>query len=221
MPQYYPKSQVTLNLFTNGQEYKSFSTDKEYIGYYYKTSNGEIFAGRNFESLTQEKLIPILPLKEEFHNLPIADNNVYSLKEDEDLYITNDPTPPYPIGGIDLIPNNFLITSYPDPNSSSPRSIPTQFKSTPTPEDIRVGEYRRYFAKKINEIQYMEINKETYTKFKEKNPTVAFDLYEVAFLPWDLENTQSSFSTNSRILSLTEKNNNWWGFRLYFERYLA
>ena len=38
--QYYPKSQIKSNLFTNGKEYSLSSTKEEYTGYYYKISNG-------------------------------------------------------------------------------------------------------------------------------------------------------------------------------------
>ena len=53
MAKYYPKSQITPNLYTNGGEYMFASNSKEYIGYYYKISNGKIFAGRNFNSSNQ------------------------------------------------------------------------------------------------------------------------------------------------------------------------
>ena len=216
MPQYYPKSQVELNLYTNGKEYKVVSTDKEYIGYYYKTSRGKLFAGKNYQSLNQTEIIPFNPSKEDSKLPLIVEDQIYSLKEDFDIYITEDPTPQYPLGGPNLIPNNRLIDTYPDPNSTSPRSIPSPFSPKPTPKDIRIGEYRRYFAKKTNELIYIEISKETYTKFNTKDSKVAFDLYNVIFIPWDLERNNNSRLTNKNMVEIIERNNEWVGFSFYF-----
>jgi hypothetical protein len=44
---YYPKSQIKPNLYTNGEEYVIESTNSSYIGYYYLTSTGKAFTGRN------------------------------------------------------------------------------------------------------------------------------------------------------------------------------
>jgi len=44
---YYPKSQIKPNLYTNGGEYILSTTKEEYIGYYFKTSTGQLFTGKN------------------------------------------------------------------------------------------------------------------------------------------------------------------------------
>jgi hypothetical protein len=43
---YYPKSQIKTNLFTNGDEYYISTNGESYKGYYYKTSNGQVFTGK-------------------------------------------------------------------------------------------------------------------------------------------------------------------------------
>ena len=58
--------------------------------------------------------------------------------------------------------------------------------------------------------------KETYTKFKSKDPTVAFDLYDCLFLPWSL----NSSSTNFGIAAIIERDNKWDGFSLYLQAYI-
>ena len=40
---YYPKSQITPNLYTNGGEYILTNTGKDYIGYYYYTVGGTTY----------------------------------------------------------------------------------------------------------------------------------------------------------------------------------
>ena len=44
---YYPKSQITPNLYTNGNEYIILSNRSNYVGYYFTTSDNKIFSGRN------------------------------------------------------------------------------------------------------------------------------------------------------------------------------
>jgi len=44
---YYPKSQVKTSLYTPGNEYALSTTGENYIGYYYETSTGQAFSGKN------------------------------------------------------------------------------------------------------------------------------------------------------------------------------
>jgi len=44
---YYPKSQIQTDLYTKGKQLRVVSSRAEYIGYYWKTSKGEYFSGRN------------------------------------------------------------------------------------------------------------------------------------------------------------------------------
>ena len=44
---YYPKSQIKPNLYTNGGEYILSTTEEDYKGYYYLTSTGQLYTGKN------------------------------------------------------------------------------------------------------------------------------------------------------------------------------
>jgi len=44
---YYPKSQIQTNKYTNGKEFVFTSTGVSYKGYYWQTSTGEYFSGKN------------------------------------------------------------------------------------------------------------------------------------------------------------------------------
>jgi hypothetical protein len=44
---YYPKSQIKTNLYTNGGEFSNSITNQPYQGYYYETSNGQLYTGKN------------------------------------------------------------------------------------------------------------------------------------------------------------------------------
>lgn len=42
---YYPKSQIKPNQYTNTGEFLIASSNTEYIGYYYSTSDGKFYSG--------------------------------------------------------------------------------------------------------------------------------------------------------------------------------
>ena len=44
---YYPKSQIKTNLYTNGDEFIRSDNRQPYTGYYYSTSKGESYSGKN------------------------------------------------------------------------------------------------------------------------------------------------------------------------------
>jgi hypothetical protein len=76
----------------------------------------------------------------------------------------------------------------------------------PTQQDYQNGEFRRYFAKKTNEIQYVEINLDTYTKLVAKNPQVLWQLYEPFNLTWQLTgNKEQVGRVNFNTVELTSK----------------
>jgi hypothetical protein len=54
---YYPKSQITPNLYTNGEEFIYADTKEAYNGYYFKVSTGKYFTGRNQDDKPNLELI--------------------------------------------------------------------------------------------------------------------------------------------------------------------
>ena len=114
---YYPKSQVTTNLYTYGEEYVIQETGRPYTGPYYKTSKGKFFAGENPE---------------------VGNDNTPLIRSDEYAYISevispeeelNSPlnNPTLTISNTDL--ESYAIYTYPKRNNYSTRLLP---KHTPT-----------------------------------------------------------------------------------------
>ena len=203
MSSYYPKSQINPNLYTNGGEYSLSTNGKNYIGFYYETSTGEKYTGKdpNFggnillkETSTTDPSLP--------KNLS-PNTSIVSLANDQEKY--PDPYTDFDTSSYEKLNDDFSI-----------RALPSPYYSKPTRSDRAVGEYRRYFAKKTNELIYIEISKETYNKFKANDPTIASDLYDCLFLPWSLNNPE----TNRNIASIIERDNKWYGFSNYASRYL-
>ena len=195
---YYPKSQIKTNLYTNGGEFVYINTkDSFYIGYYYEISTGKKYTGKSPNSGREIEIIPFGP------------------SEPSPKYVPSDEVPSTTTSP----PSEGLITldiygHYTLPNFSK-RSLPSSHHSLPSSKDTQIGEYQRYFAKKTNELIYIEVSKETYTKFNSNDPTVASDLYNVLSLPWSLD--IDAESTNRKIVALVEKNNKWYGFSKYFK----
>ena len=51
---YYPKSEITPNLYTSGNRFTLLSTGKYYSGYYFSTSDGKYFTGAEYSPDSEE-----------------------------------------------------------------------------------------------------------------------------------------------------------------------
>ena len=180
---YYPLSQITSNLYTNGKEFAYQNNKQPYTGYYWKTSTGKFFTGKTPQDLPLEELIIYSPENNVEVSVTISGDSSYYNQFDsntfEYLNLVSPPTPPLP---------------------------PTYSPTIPTQQDYQIGEYRRYFCKKTNEIVYLEINKDTYDKLVGKDSKILYQLYQPFNLPWQLTGDKSQvFITNKNITELTSK----------------
>ena len=174
---YYPLSQVTPNQYTNGGEFQLKSTGQSYAGYYFITSTGQYFTGRN------QNDNPVLELTLISSTVETTNINLPEVITIEDNAYNN----------IVAKPTTVLYKPAFNPN------IPTQ-------QDYQVGEYRRYFCKKTNEIIYLEINENTFDKLVAKSPDILWSLYQPFNIPWNLTGTKEQVATvNRNIVLLTMK----------------
>jgi hypothetical protein len=177
---YFPKSQITPNLYTNGKEFAYFNNKQEYIGYYFKVSTGKYFSGRNQDDRPNEELIP-LEADITVTDITTSLDSIVTIVDPIYSYITDQPVPP-------------------------PTSIPVYNPIIPTQQDYQNGEFRRLFAKKTNEIQYVEINQDTFAKLLAKDPQVLWQLYEPFDLTWQLTgNIEDVARINFNTVELTSK----------------
>jgi hypothetical protein len=169
---YYPQSQIKTNLYTNGGEFIVATTGTLYQGYYYTVSNGKIFTEKS-PTPNSKELIPI-----------------------------SNSQPPQSPQSINKVPSSVALTY--DSLINSPlnaRYLPLSISPSPTQEDYNVGEFQRYFAKKINEVIYIETDKDTYTKLVNKNPELYYEQYVAFDLPWDISGEkQQVYNTNKSIV---------------------
>jgi hypothetical protein len=106
----------------------------------------------------------------------------------------------------------FKIEDVNDPNPAGYIVAPTEpipsllSVSVPTPQDYKNGFFTRYFSVKRNQFLYFEINKDTYTKFQQKNTSMPWQLYRVFSLVWELTGDVNKVAqTNRNVVLLTEK----------------
>lgn len=189
---YYPKSQITTNLYTNGGELAYASSQTQYVGYYYKTSSGEYFTGKTPQDGPNLELKPITVSINQ-NDLPSSFSvNVSSL--------------------------NINIESYNNLKQVSQKilNIPTSYQPSPTTQDYQIGEFRRYFVKKTNDIIYTEVNESTYNNILNKNSQWLWQDYLPFNLPWKITGDKLQVAkTNKNIVDLTMQRLTLTKFNLY------
>ena len=175
---YFPESQITPNQYTNGGEFQIKSTGQDYKGYYFITSTGQRYTGRNQ------------------NDNPVLELTLLTLE-----IINTNPNLPEVTTLTDYTYNNII---------TAPTSIvykPAYNPNIPTQQDYQIGEYRRYFCKKTNEIIYLEINQNTFDKLATQSPDILWQYYLPFFIPWNLTGTEEQVATvNRNIVLLTMKN---------------
>ena len=207
---YYPKSQITPDLYTGGGELTRDNTN-EYVGYYYEISTGQKFTGRNPNAGGNEELFP-LPISSR------GDENIPPNQEDLEVIIVNfpgDPDPTVPEPWVTSIVSDYLMLT--NPTLPSFRSTPVPSRNFPNEKSYELGEFRRYFAKKNNELRYMEIGAESFKAFMKGGDRVASDLWSVVSIPWNIigDKTQT-FNTNKGVVEIYERRKKWYGFSSFF-----
>ena len=185
---YYPKSQIQVDLYTKGKQLRVISSKKEYIGYYWRTSKGEFFSGRNpyDGSPTGLEIIP---------SIPSSNFNTISYSKGNEVYNT--------LKKVDIT-KTLLIPSY--------------VKPTPSLEDYSIGNFIRYFAKKNNENSYIETSKQIFNKLKQKNTDYDYNSYLIFSLSWKLTGEQNIvLEANRNIILTTEQNQRINGLGIYLK----
>jgi len=169
---YFPKSQITSNLYTNGEELVYVNDNTNYKGSYFKTSTGEYYSGAS----PQDKPNLSLKIKSRIENL---------IEFEEGLNMSTIITP-----------SSFTQLKNIDVNFS--RTLPLPSPNPPTTLDFTSGKFSRYFCKKINQTIYLEINKDTYDKLVKRDSSIVFDLYQPFTLTWTLKGNKEQVAKNNQ-----------------------
>ncbi len=157
-------------------EFALVGNQEIYYGPYWKTSTGKYFTGKTPQDLPTREIIPI-------SQSPVATDDI-------------ELTP-----SLDSINYNSITITTPT-YSNIPQYIPTQ----PTEQDYQNGEFTRFFAKKTNELIYIEIDQPQYDRLLSKNPDILWQLYLPFSLPWQITGDKEQVArTNFNITELTSQ----------------
>jgi len=194
---YFPKNKVTTNLYTNGGEFFIQGTSNPYIGYYHKFSTGEIFTGQNPNVSNTRPLV----------KTPTTTPN----------QITNLP---YTVVVVNSKENQGYIKTK-KVNTDTLQTLPTPFYPQPTSNDYQIGEFQRYFARKINEPSFTEISQDTYNKMFNQDSNILYSLYTICSLPWLLVGDKTQVeNTNRNIILYTEATTKVYGLNQFLKNKL-
>jgi hypothetical protein len=212
---YFPKHYIKTNLYTVGGEFVLRANQQIYVGPYWQTGNGKYYTGKTpqgsgvFELIKSQVINNLEPLYSEplytdkikvalLGDAPEIGNGNEPYIESNVLEYTNLKKLPVSANGIKYLPP-FNIT------------IPTQ-------QDYQNSEFRRYFAKKSNELQYIEISQQTYAQLVKRDPVIEWSLYQPFNIPWQLTgNIDQVEKTNRNIVELTIQKNNLYKFNEYLK----
>jgi hypothetical protein len=190
---YIPKSRIKTNLYTPGREFILVNDNTDYVGFYHKTYNNNFFTGKNPDDKPNYPLIPTPPSSFTSYE---GDNTIYIEYSDEVLSYVQ-------INSIDV---------------NSTTKSPKLYLPTPTEQDYKLGEFRRYFCKKRNEYIYLEISKEDYDKLVKRNSTIDYKLWFPFNIPWLLVGDKNKVSqVNKDIVLLQINKDKLYGFNKYLK----
>lgn len=196
---YYPLSQIKTNLYTDGTEYTT-PDGNPYIGFYFLTSTGDLFTGKTPQDTPNFLLSPLRENQgsENINRSSIEQFRVKGAFEPFDIDPDVDPK---------YLESVFIYDEYTSITGEPPTTtLPYYSPVLPTEQDYSIGEFRRYFCKKSNEIKYIEINKDQYDLLVSRDPQILWQLYKPFYLNWDITgDKQQVAQINKNITELASR----------------
>jgi|TARA_R110002020_G_scaffold467128_1_gene690399 hypothetical protein len=191
---YIPKNRIQTNLYTRGDEYQSVVTGLPYTGFYWTMYNGKIFTGKNPNEKPTIELVKI----------EATTNNIWKAEAREEVFQQYADS-----WDSEVVPGQYqdlnMLTEYNNVTKtdlSSVRLMPQQYYPSPTDDDYKLGEFTRYFACKLNEPSYLELDKKTYKKMKDQDPEIVWIMYKVFKMQWTLSAITSTIAFNENLNSI-------------------
>jgi len=187
---YIPEHRFQGDLYSSLGEFIILETNVPYEGYYHKLSSGKYFTGKTpYIEITQE-LVPIAI------STPSSFNNT---------------APVLTLGGLGF-PNRNITENYFrifGVNKNLTYFIPQPISQSPTTEDYTNGTFIRYILFNTVIKNYLEVDQNTYTNIKSKNPEWDYFNYQAFTLPWRISGTKEEIiQTNTKMIVIVSRDNN-------------
>jgi len=158
---YYPESQIQRNLYTSGKEWMFLDNWREYIGYYHKYSNGEVYSEREWDPNRSFRLV------------------VY--KDNPEAYFRYLDLKNYTVYNGQKLP---IVGSQQTWKYIAPRAV----KVVPNSDQVADGSMDRYFVYKRNEPNKIifEVDSRQLEDFNKDNVGINQYLWDYIIIPWKL-----------------------------------
>lgn len=194
---YFPKSQLQTDLYTNGSEFMLSNSKTEYIGDYFIAQGNLYFSGKN----PNDK--PNLSLTSLSTNIGNPESDPEGEVLPESYYLIDDLY--------------YWATNQDINEGNIPPTSPTQSFPLPSESDYKIGEFDRFFLKKINEVKYIEVLKKEYEQYSSEQSNVSWRSYTPFKIPWEITGNRSKvFNTNKNTVNRIQTNLKLPGFKSYF-----
>jgi hypothetical protein len=198
MALYYPPNQIKPNLFANSGEFVFSSNTLPFSGSYHQLSNGRYYTG----ALHSNDSLEIIPITSLTQPSSISNNPRVNVT----LVVIDDTN---------TVNNTYSRLTN---QNTSPKELPVNLQNLPTLQDYQIGEFTRYFAKKINQDLYIEFTQDLYDRLISQNPSIYYEQYTAFKLPWRLiGDKQQVARTNKNIVDLTSQQFNLSRFGRYLK----
>lgn len=173
---YFPKNKIKTNLYAGKGEFFYADDISPFAGYYYSLYNGKFFEGKS-PTKGNKEIIP-----------------AFKLEQDSQISTQGTPnqTPGYNIAD---------NTTYVIPTGQV-RITPTFYYPQPSEKDYQIGQFIRYFCKKVNESVFLEINKTDYDGLFDKNPRYVYSLYKPFYLYWYITGDRKEINVINKRVTL-------------------
>tara|TARA_Y100000592_G_scaffold51428_1_gene81282 strand:- start:83 stop:895 length:813 start_codon:yes stop_codon:yes gene_type:complete len=186
---YVPKNRIRTNLYTSGDKFEVKADGTNYVGFYHSLWNGKFFTGKNQNDKPNNELVKSNNKMNQVWDYEFQDVAYMQYSENYDGPMYNDV-----VSNFEDVTNYNVLTKT---DVSVTRLFPQQFYPTPTEEDYKLGSFTRYFAVKVNELQYIEVDAKTYKQLKSESNNIVWELYTCFKLQWTISGVESNvFDTN-------------------------
>jgi len=180
---YFPKHYIKTNQSTTGGEFVFRANELDYTGPYWSTGNGRFYTGNTPQSSPIFELLPKIPINnlDFLYSEPVYTDKI-KIAYLGDAPIVGDGTLPYNENNV----INYSNLRKSPKTANAIKYLPQYNPTLPTQQDYQNSEFIRYFAKKTNENQYIEINQQTYNQLFYNDRAVEWTLYTPFSIFWQL-----------------------------------
>jgi hypothetical protein len=220
---YLPKHYVKTGLVANEGQFIGKVNGTPYSGPYYEIGTGQVFSGLGPQDRSSQELTRFgnseNPPGTAFQEVSVAFNlDVLNLRPGESSnFIQNSPGVNFQIYQAQMVDDYTRLKKFTEKDYSN-RMLPSGITPIPTEEDYTVGEYIRYFTKKVNENTYLELDEAQHTAITKKDSKIFYEQYFAFTLPWTLTGEEPKvFQTNKNITQRRIMNLRLVGFDRFLE----